>query len=136
MTGLTESEDLGLTLVKTQLRGGVWEGVLSCAAGAPAPPELDIFHQGGAIEDFTLEPVPGEARAFLLRVPLGAELISDGAHLVIIAERTSGTVLGRITVAADADETEDLHAGLRRLRAELDMLKRAFRRHCVETGAG
>ncbi|PRX37058.1 hypothetical protein SAMN05216257_10176 [Meinhardsimonia xiamenensis] len=135
MSARPEAEDRGLTLVKTQLRGGVWEGVLSCATGAPTPPALEIFHPGGAIEDFTLEPVPGEEVAFLLRIPLGRELISDGVHLVTIAERETGTVLGRVTIAADADETEDLRAEVRLLRAELDMLKRAFRRHCVETGA-
>lgn len=141
MSGDRRPPGSGMTLVKTQLRGGLWEGLLACGPDTPAPPRLVVFHPGGEIENFTLQPVPPEAgghdgaEAYLLRIPLGTELITDGVHLVTIAERASGAVLGRITVAADAEADEDLRAELRLLRAELDLLKRAFRRHCVETAS-
>ena len=50
-------------------------------------------------------------------------MISDGG----------GTKLGHFSIIAGEALGEDLHAEVELLRAELDMLKRAFRRHCLET---
>ena len=42
-------------------------------------------------------------------------------------------VLGSFTLIAGEALGDDLRAEVSLLRAELDMLKRAFRRHCLET---
>jgi hypothetical protein len=42
-------------------------------------------------------------------------------------------LLGSFSIVAGDALAEDIRAELSLLRAELDMLKKAFRRHCVET---
>ena len=42
-------------------------------------------------------------------------------------------ILGDFTLMAGDAVADDLRAEVELLRAELDMLKRAFRRHCLET---
>jgi len=45
----------------------------------------------------------------------------------------SGDKLGHFTIITGVAMEDDIRAEMDLLRAELDMLKRAFRRHCLET---
>ena len=54
----------------------------------------------------------------------------------MIRDRKEDVVLGSFSIVAGDALAEDIRAELTLLRAELDMLKKAFRRHCVETGDG
>ena len=47
--------------------------------------------------------------------------------------QVDGVVRGQFTVIAGVPLDEDVRAEISLLRAELDLLKRAFRRHCAET---
>ena len=51
----------------------------------------------------------------------------------VIERAANGETLGHVTLIAGDPLAEDLLAEVDLLRAELDMLKRAFRRHCLET---
>lgn len=44
-----------------------------------------------------------------------------------------GTQLGHFTLITGVALGDDIRVEMELLRAELDMLKRAIRRHCVET---
>jgi hypothetical protein len=48
-------------------------------------------------------------------------------------QRETGETLAHFTIITGVPMEDDLRAEVDLLRAELDMLKRAFRRHCVET---
>jgi hypothetical protein len=72
-----------------------------------------------------------EGRGQVVRVPIPAALIGDGVRSILVL--VDGEVLGRITLLAGAPLEDDLLAEIGLLRAELDLLKRAFRRHCAET---
>lgn len=48
-------------------------------------------------------------------------------------ETTQGQALGDFSIIAGDAAGEDIRAEMALLRAELDMLKRSFRRHCRET---
>ena len=61
------------------------------------------------------------------------EAICDGVQTFAIREAASDEVLGSFTLIAGEALGDDLRAEVSLLRAELDMLKRAFRRHCLET---
>jgi hypothetical protein len=52
----------------------------------------------------------------------------------LVREAGSGATLGHFTIVAGVPLEADLRAEVDLLRAELDMLKKAFRRHCVESG--
>ncbi|WP_227269875.1 hypothetical protein [Roseobacter weihaiensis] len=120
-----------LTLTKTTLRAGIWEGLV---LGAAATPALSVTHLDKAVEGVTLLPTK-ENGAWVLTIPIPAEAISDGIQTLLITDTSSGATLDKITLLAGDTLADDLRAEVDLLRAELDMLKRAFRRHCLETEA-
>jgi hypothetical protein len=64
-------------------------------------------------------------------VPVDA--IEDGVQIFIKFDAMDGTQVGHFTLIAGEALGDDIRVEMELLRAELDMLKRAFRRHCVET---
>ncbi|MDG1354292.1 MAG: hypothetical protein P8P70_14220 [Sulfitobacter sp.] len=120
-----------LVLTKTKMRQGVWEGKLS---GAPAGtlPKLMVTHQGNLVPDVdvsALEPVAGHA----VRITIPQDAIADGMQTLLVTDPETDTKLTSITLMAGEVLDDDLRVEVDLLRAELDMLKRAFRRHCLET---
>ena len=117
-------------LTKTRIRAGVWEGVLSGSAGTPA---LDVLHLEQPIAGVTVTAIterPGESA---VQVPIPAELLSEGVQTFLIRNRGTGQTLAHFTIITGVAIEDDVRAEIDLLRAELDMLKRAFRRHCLET---
>ena len=66
-------------------------------------------------------------------IPIPAEAVADGVHTFVISDEVDDARLGDFTLIAGESVADDLRAEMELLRAELDMLKRAFRRHCLET---
>ncbi|HEY9037519.1 MAG TPA: hypothetical protein VIN05_01055 [Roseovarius sp.] len=121
-----------LTLTKTRLFEGVWEGQLTQGRDGNTPPDIEVTH---------LErPIPGvgiiedeAGRFWTLRVPIPAEVIADGVQTFLIRDRRTGVTLDSFALMSGDALGYDIRAEMALLRAELDMLKRAFRRHCLET---
>lgn len=117
-------------LTKTRIRAGVWEGVLS---GAAAKPQLEVLHLEiplAGVEVAELAERPGN---WAVRVPVPAELLSEGVQTFLIRDKSDGAHLAHFTVITGVAMEDDMRAEVDLIRAELDMLKRAFRRHCIET---
>lgn len=115
------------TLSQTRIVRGVWEGVL---IGGGAAPAVEALHDGQALPGVEVAALPGE-QGHAVRVPLPGHILSEGVQVVLL--RLEGEVLAQITLVAGLPPDEDLRAEVSLLRAELDLLKRAFRRHCAET---
>ena len=120
------------TLTKTRLRAGVWQGVLSVAKDAP-PPQIDVWHLDAPIKDVSVQPVQGEDGQFLVSVPIPLHALNDGVQTFVIKNAETHQTYSSFTIIAGDPLDQDLRAEIDLLRAELDLLKRAFRRHCVET---
>lgn len=121
-----------MTLEKTRLTGGVWEGIITLHRDNGLPPILRITHFDTPLEDFELKAAETTGQ-WHLRIPIPPELITEGVQTFVIADRDSGEALGSFALLAGDAMAEDIRAEMDMLRAELDMLKRAFRRHCNET---
>ena len=122
-----------MRLTATRLRGGVWEAMLS-APGATALPGIEAEHLGRPVSGVSVSPVPGQDGVFALRIPIPPDAVADGVQTIVIRSAgAAGETLGHVAVIAGTAIEDDLRAEVELLRAELDMLKRAFRRHCVET---
>ena len=119
-----------ITLTKTRIRAGVWEGVLAGQAEAPA---LEVLHLEQPVPGLTVTAIPDRAGEWLVQVPVPAELLSEGVQTFLIREAATGEKLQHFTIITGVAMEDDLRAEVDLLRAELDMLKRAFRRHCLET---
>lgn len=124
-----------LSLVKIRIREGVWEGVLSSNSQDAARPDVLVTHLEQPLADVQIEDHTGTPNEWILRVRIPIDLISDGVHTFLITERKSGVLLGNFSIVAGEPLSQDIRAEMDLLREELDMLKRAFRRHCVETSA-
>jgi hypothetical protein len=117
-----------LTLTQTRMANGIWEGMLT---GAGSLPQIEAFHQGRPLAGLTVTPVPGQAVTWAVHLPIPATVLSEGVQTVLL--QAGGEVLAQFTLVAGQPLEEDLRAEIGLLRAELDLLKKAFRRHVVET---
>ncbi len=118
----------GMTLTKTSLIAGVWQG--SVIGHFDGPPSLRVTHLNAELPGVE---VKQSDHGWIVRVPIPAALISDGIQSFVIADAKTGETLDSFAILAGEALSEDIRAEMDLLRAELDMLKRAFRRHCVET---
>ena len=117
-----------LTLTQTRIANGVWEGVLTGADSAPA---LEALHQGRRLEGLTVSAVQGQAGSHAVQLAIPTSVLSEGVQTVLL--RAGGEVLASFTLVAGQPLEEDLRAEISLLRAELELLKRAFRRHVAGT---
>jgi len=120
-----------LTVTKTRLFQGIWEGIVTGTA-AGIRPAIAVTH----LE----QPVPGadlketeDATRWLLRVPVPRDALSDGVQTILIRNADTGETLESFAILAGEALADDIRAEMDLLREELDLLKRAFRRHCLET---
>ncbi|WP_299147203.1 hypothetical protein [uncultured Tateyamaria sp.] len=120
-----------LTLTPTKMRHGIWQGVLMQSGSGV--PQISVTHLGNAVPDVQVSE-SGDTGQWMLQVPIPYEAIADGVQVFVITDATDGEELGQFTLIAGEALGDDIRGEVELLRAELDMLKRAFRRHCVETG--
>ncbi len=118
-----------LTLTPTKMRHGIWQGVIQQSGSGV--PQINVHHLGNEVPDVQVVEGDGE---WLLQVPIPSDAIADGVQVFVITDKTDGEKLGHFTLIAGEALGDDIRVEMELLRAELDMLKRAFRRHCVETG--
>lgn len=118
------------TLTCTALEAGRYEGVLTGAGQT----EIEAIHRGKIIGIAQMSPHPEENGAIAISLQLPLDVVSDGVQVVGLRSTATGEVLDRITLMAGSALAEDIRGELVLLREELEMLKRAFRRHCTETG--
>jgi hypothetical protein len=121
-----------LTLTKIRLRNGVWEGRIAGAASTGARPDVLVTHLDQPVEAVKLTET-AEAGQWDLAIPVPRHALADGVQTFLILDRADNSKLGDFTLIAGEAIADDLRAEVELLRAELDMLKRAFRRHCLET---
>lgn len=119
-----------LQLSKTRITGGIWEGVLSIPDTRQDLPVLEVTHLGVVLDGHDLTPA-GDGK-WLFRFAIPADLLAEGIQTFVISEKGSGETLASFSILTGAPLEDDLRAEVNLLRAELDMLKRAFRRHATE----
>jgi len=119
-----------MTLTKTRIRAGIWEGLLTTGRSRPT---LEALHLDQPLPGLSVIEVPGTPGAYAVALPIPPALLADGVQTFVFRDTTSGETLQHFTIITGAALEEDLRAEVDLLRAELDMLKRAFRRHCLET---
>ena len=120
------------TLIKTRLVAGRYEGLLNASG---TPPVIEAVHHDRVIGIADTTDFEGRPGHFLVSFDIPAEVISDGIQTIRLRSAASGETLDRITILSGEPLEDDIRAEVEFLREELDLLKRAFRRHCTETGA-
>lgn len=121
-----------LILTKIRMRNGVWEGRIAGAGNTGLVPDVRVDYLGQPIQGVKLTEAPDPGN-WDLSVPVPSHAIADGVQTFVIFDAADNSKLGDFTLIAGEAVADDLRAEVELLRAELDMLKRAFRRHCLET---
>ncbi|GFE64488.1 hypothetical protein [Litoreibacter roseus] len=116
-------------LTRTRIHAGVYEGVLQ--GTGPDAPEITAMYGGGDLADVTLS--SNDDNTWSVRINLPADLMSEGVQTIVISDKDTDQTLDSFTIAMGEPVAGDLTAEIALLRAELDIVKRAFQRHCRET---
>lgn len=116
-----------MSLEKARIHAGIWEGVLT--AQVDDAPALEVTHLGQVILGVDVAALDGKPGQFSVRVPIPAELLNDGVQTFVIQDKASGQTLDSFVIVTGEPLQADIRAEMDLLRSELDMLKRAFRRH-------
>ena len=123
-----------LKLTKTRIQAGIWEGVLTGGLGTGEAPEIEVTHLGEPVQTVAISADAKTPGAWTVKIAIPPETLTDGVQTYLISDKETGEKLGSFTVVTGEPLEDDIRGELDLLRAELDMLKRAFRRHCVDTG--
>ena len=117
-------------LTKTRIKSGIWHGLLS---GYTTEPQLEVVLLEQNVPGVTVAAVPNRPGDWAVFVPIPADSLNEGDQTFLIREKGQTEAMAHFTVITGVAMEDDLRAEVDLLRQELDMLKRAFRRHCVET---
>ncbi|CUJ97412.1 hypothetical protein RUE5091_01801 [Ruegeria denitrificans] len=107
------------TLTPIRFENGLWQGYLQ------AETQVEVLYLGEPLKDVQVKP---SDNGWTLTVPVPVVALSDGVHSFVIVDTVTSEKLGDFTIIAGVPAADDLRAEVELLRAELDMLKRAFRR--------
>lgn len=122
-----------MKVIATRMKEGVWEAALRRDKEADHAdlPKVSVTLDMAEVPG--VQVIPDQEGGYVLRVPVPKEAICDGVQTFIVSDAATGEALARFGLIAGEAMEDDIRAEIDLLRAELDMLKQAFRRHCLET---
>ena len=118
-----------MVLTQSRVREGVWEGILTGHVGRQ-PPQLRAHYFDQVLEDLQLLPVEDDGNSWWVKLKIPSASINDGVQSFVIENADDGEKLAQFSILVGPPLDDHVIADVALLRAELDMLKRAFRRHC------
>ncbi len=119
-----------VTLTPKRLFEGVWTAIAQTTASEA--PDLIVTHLEKPLLGVSLIQTETSGQ-WELKVPVPLEAICDGVQTFLVTDAATDEEVGSFTLISGEALGDDIRAEMDLLRAELDMLKRAFRRHCLET---
>lgn len=99
----------------------------------PVPPQ--VIHRGQVVAETVMRQAGPDQWAISADLP--PAVIDDGVHTLLLVGKAEGAemqVLASLTLIAGKVAEDDLLAEVAQLRAELDLLKREFRRFAAGGG--
>lgn len=120
-------------LRKTRIRSGEYEGVITAQAPEDYAPRIEVLLNNKPVGAVALVEDDKRPQTWLLRASIPAEVISDGMTTLLIRDEASDQELDRVTFLTGEPLEDDIRAEVDLLRAELDLLKKAFRQHCIDS---
>ena len=114
-------------LTRTQIRGGVYQGVLKRNGRIRREPQLELRLLDADLGTLNLTPDPEQSSTWNVMARIPTSAITEGIQTFILRDPVSGEMLDSFAIISGNPVEEDLRAEMALLRAELEMLKRAFR---------
>lgn len=122
-----------IILTKTRIQAGTYEGVLTAKTEGAFHPQLAVVHLEKELEGLQITEDTSLDKTWHVRFEIPSHVLTDGVQTFLIIDTSSGETLDSFTIVTGEVLSDDIRAEMDLLRSELDMLKKAFRRHCVET---
>lgn len=116
-----------IEIIRSQLLEGVWTAHLH---NVRVGTKVSVLLNGTPVEDVSY--AQEDDGTYVIIVPVPMEALSDGTHNFVL-DSGNGQVQKAFSVIAGEAVNDDLRAEIGLLRAELDMLKMAFRKHIVSS---
>ncbi len=120
-------------LTKRQIVGGGYDGVLRASAKGQRTPAIEMIHLGNVVSSVSVEPIGTDGQEWTVSAKIPMEFLVDGVQTFLFVFAGKTDILDHFSMITGEPLENDLRGEIDLLRAELDMLKRAFRRHCIET---
>ena len=120
-------------LNKKHIIGGKYVGILRARGKGNPTPSLEMIHLGNVVGTVVVTPVGSDGDNWEVNAEIPKEFLMDGVQTFLFVFEGQTEILDRFSVITGEPLEEDLRAEIQLLREELDMVKRAFRRHCIET---
>lgn len=120
-------------LTKTRIQAGIYEAVLTAETEENYHPDLMVSHLEKNMGGLSVTEDTSLGNTWHVRFDIPREVLVDGVQTFLIIEKPTGDTLDSFTIVTGEVLSDDIRAEVDLLRAELDMLKKAFRRHCIET---
>ena len=121
-----------MQLYKIDFSNGIWRGLLTVVQGN-ASPTLRVELNGVLVEDTTIADGPSECE-WIINIPIPRHAIGDGVYTFTIFIDNDAVPIASFCMTAGRAMEYDLQAEVALLREELEILKRAFRRHIHNAG--
>lgn len=118
---MTDRDDV----VSNSFEAGIWQVRLARKAGASRP-ALSVRLREAPLDGLT---ITDEADAWRIEVPVPPSALGDGAHTLILSDRSDGMAVARLGIVAGRVLADDLVAEIDALRAEVERVKAALRAH-------
>ena len=122
-----------LKLTRRRIRGGFYEGLLTTGARLRETPRVELHLPDTSLGDVAITASGKGGKAWDIVATIPAVSINEGIQTYILCDGATGETLDSFAVVTGEPLQEDLRSEIALIRAELDMLKRAFRRHVVES---
>ena len=120
-------------LSRKRIANGVYEGVYTGQKTEITAPSLELSYLGKTFNEVSVERLVEQENTWVVRCNIPPEAVTDGIQTFLLCKAGENAVLDSFSIVAGEPLDDDLRNEISLLREELDMLKRAFRRHCVET---
>ena len=113
-------------LNKKQIIGGKYVGILRAREKGNPTPALEMIHLGNVVGSVLVTPIGTDGDNWEVTAEIPPEFLIDGVQTFLFVFEGQTEILGRFSIITGEPLEEDLRAEIELLRAELDMLKRAF----------
>ncbi len=120
------------TLTRTTIRAGQYRGVLTTRARLAETPVLELVFLGSSVAQVQVTADPENPRRWSVQVRIPPSSINEGVQTYLLREVSQGEVLDSFAIATGTVLEGDFSAEIALLRAELEILKRAFRQQSAK----
>jgi len=119
------------SLCRQSITGGIYHGTLTRTGRSKAEPVLEIRLLDVPLGTASIKPDSLKKGTWHVEAKIPARAINEGVQTIIIRDVQTGKTLDSFALVAGTPLQDDLRADIALLRAELDLLKSAFRHHCA-----